>query len=677
MQSSHVAILAEAERIAVAGSFECDLATQQVRCSIGLHRILASPPAREISGDTLLSLIEPADRETLKRALRRAADAGAPFSLELRAARFDGAPRTLRARGITLQAPGGGAGKLIGTIQDVTDEARARSARELLGYVVDSSEDAILTVTPDGTIRSWNRAAERLYGYSAEEAIATALSRLEPASRAGEHREALLRVFAGQTVEHLESECVRKDGTLIGVSLSVSPVRDRTGTVIAAAVSAQHTADRAGYELRLQHLAAHDELTGLFNRRRFDEELRRELARAGRTDTEGALLVLDVDRFRAINDASGHIAGDAVLRHLASVLRGRLRATEVIGRLGGDELAALLPGAGAEEARKAAEDLREAVRASRPVVDAKPLAITTSVGVAPFYGGDTTPDELLIHADLAMAAAKSGGGDRVVLYSPQEARIARSMARETWSERIREALERDSFELHLQPIIDLSTGLVSHGELLLRMRDRQGQLIAPGEFLPTAERVGLIHQIDRWVVKRAIELIASRPAEALPPVSVNLSGDTVVGDAQMLALIERELARHAADPSRLIFEVTETVAIANMLDALSFTRALIGMGCSLALDDFGTGFASFKYLKHLPVRFVKLDGEFIQNLPRSPIDEHVVRTIVGLARSLGIKTVAEAVTDDETIDLLRAHEVDFAQGFHLGPPEPLPEPSLS
>jgi EAL domain-containing protein (putative c-di-GMP-specific phosphodiesterase class I) len=245
------------------------------------------------------------------------------------------------------------------------------------------------------------------------------------------------------------------------------------------------------------------------------------------------------------------------------------------------------------------------------------------------------------------------------------------MARQPWSDRIREALEQDSFVLHLQPIIDLSTGRVSHGELLLRMRDRHGRLIAPGAFLPTAERLGLIHQIDRWVVQHAIGIVASAGSRGLPPVGINLSGDTVVGDPQMLGLIERELTRTSVDPSRLIFEVTETTAIANMRDASFFARELTEMGCSLALDDFGTGFASFNYLKHLPVRFVKLDGEFIQNLPRSEIDEHMVRAIVGLAQGLGIKTVAEWVGDDETIRLLRASDVDYAQGFHLGRPAPL------
>jgi diguanylate cyclase (GGDEF)-like protein/PAS domain S-box-containing protein len=666
-------LLADAERVASAGSFECNLETGAFGCSTGFYTIFAAALDTELTASRLLDQVHPEDREIVEHAIERTRQANTPFSLELRIFRFDGTQGTVRARGMVLDSGDGSPARLIGTVQDVTEEAQSRPAREFLGYVVDSSQDAILTKTPDGTITSWNRAAERLYGYSAEEAIGASVKMLEPPNRAGEHEQMTRAVFMGEPVERVETERVRKDGAVINVAISISPVRDANNTIISAAVLARDITERVGYENQLRHLADHDQLTGLFNRRRFDEELRRELARATRSGAEGTLVVIDIDDFKAINDSHGHAAGDAALGHVAGVLRGRLRSTDVIARLGGDELGALLPDTGPAEAQTAAEGLRQALHAAHPTFGGKPLRITASIGVAAFRGGDTTADELLIHADLAMYAAKTTGRDRVVVYSPAQARAARSLAREPWSDRIRDALDEDSFVLHLQPIIDLATGKVSHGELLLRMRADDGRLIAPGAFLPTAERIGLIHQIDRWVVKRAIDLVARMRASDLPPVSVNLSGETVVGDPALLEMIERELEEKGADPSRLIFEVTETAALANMPDALAFTRGLIGMGCSLALDDFGTGFASFKYLKHLPVAFVKLDGEFIQNLPRSAIDEHVVRTIVSLARSLGIKTVAEAVTDDETVELLRTHSVDFAQGFHLGKPAPLPE----
>jgi EAL domain-containing protein (putative c-di-GMP-specific phosphodiesterase class I) len=223
----------------------------------------------------------------------------------------------------------------------------------------------------------------------------------------------------------------------------------------------------------------------------------------------------------------------------------------------------------------------------------------------------------------------------------------------------------------MQPILDLATDQISHGELLLRMQDEHGTLIGPDAFLPAAERFGLIHAIDRWVVRQAIRMIAESPRQPTLPVGVNVSGDSVVGDPHLLEMIEEELRQASVDPKMLIFEVTETAAIGNMPEATRFARRLNELGSSLALDDFGTGFGSFYYLKHLPVQYLKLDGEFIQNLPRSEVDAHMVNAIVGIAQSLGIKTVAESVSDEETIRLLRHHGVDYAQGFHVGPPAPV------
>jgi len=290
--------------------------------------------------------------------------------------------------------------------------------------------------------------------------------------------------------------------------------------------------------------------------------------------------------------------------------------------------------------------------------------------VAAFESDDATAGEVMVNADLAMYAAKTAGRDRVVVYTASEARRARAVAKLTWAQRIQDALDRDRFVLHLQPILELATGRIKHGELLLRMKGDRGKLIAPGAFLPAAERFGLIHAIDRWVVGRAIQLVAET-MERVPRVGINLSGESIVGDPHLLTMIEHELQRSSVDPSKLIFEVTETAAIANMPEATRFARGLTDLGCSLALDDFGTGFGSFYYLKHLPVSYVKLDGEFIQNLPRSEVDEHMVEAIVGVSQALGIKTVAESVADEETIGMLQKHRVDYAQGYYVGKPAPL------
>ena len=551
-------------------------------------------------------------------------------------------------------------------------EPELLDAEQLLNHVVDSTDDAIITMSRDGTITSWNGGAERLYGYSSEEAIGQPATMLDPAANAAREDQRRRKLFAGMEVERHEAEKLRQDGDLIVVSQTMSPVRDPRGRIVCAAVIARDVTERQHYEQRLRYLADYDQLTGLFNRRRFEEELKRELARSGRYGYPGAVLSIDLDNFKSTNEFAGHGAGDAVLGAVARVLKRRFRSSDVVARLGGDEFAVLLSAVDAGAARKAAEDLLAAIHNARPMFGGRSFRITGSIGVATFDSDDATAAELLVNADLAMYAAKAEGRDRIVLYSTSEGRHARATAKLTWAERIRDALDRDDgFVLHMQPILNLATNQISHGELLLRMRDEYGNLIAPSAFLPAAERFGLIHAIDRWVVRQAIQMIARSSGQTMLPVSVNLSGDSVVGDPQLLEMIERELHEASVDPSMLIFEVTETAAIANMPEATTFARKVSELGASLAVDDFGTGFGSFYYLKHLPVDYVKLDGEFIQNLPQSDVDAHMVNAIVGIAQGLGIKTVAESVCDEETIQLLRRQGVDYAQGFYVGRPAPV------
>ena len=663
-------LLTDAEQAAGTGSFELELGRGNTHFSAGLRRIFATPADVELTRELMLERVHPEDRELVERSFESAAGAKDPLHFEFRITRFDGEERVVRARGEAIVEGRRGPAKVVGTMQDVTEEAVGRAARDLLSYVVQSTGDAIVTKSHDGTITSWNRGAEQLYGYSPEEAIGQPIALIEPAHRAGEQQRILETLLSGESIDNFETEAMRKDGGVLAVSLTVSPVTNATGRIVSTAIIARDTTERVRYEERLRHMADHDQLTGLLNRRRFDEQLKRELARAGRYAAHSAVLSIDIDNFKGINDSAGHAAGDAVLVQVASVLSSRFRSTDVVARLGGDEFAVLLSAVGAEEARAAAEDLLSGIRNSPASYGGRPFRISASIGVTAFESDDATAGEVLVNADLAMYAAKTGGRDRVVVYTAPEARKARAMAKLTWSQRIQDALDRDRFVLHLQPILELATGKIKHGELLLRMKGERGKLIAPGAFLPAAERFGLIHAIDRWVVSRAIQLIAESMGP-IPRVGINLSGESVVGDSELLRMIERELDNSSVDPSKLIFEVTETAAIANMPEATQFARGLTDLGCSLALDDFGTGFGSFYYLKHLPVSYVKLDGEFIQNLPRSEVDEHMVKAIVGVSQALGIKTVAESVADEETISLLQKHQVDYAQGYYVGKPTPL------
>ncbi len=427
--------------------------------------------------------------------------------------------------------------------------------------------------------------------------------------------------------------------------------------------------ERKQFESRLQYLADHDALTGLWNRRRFVDELGREIALAAREGRPSSLLLLDIDNFKQINDSLGHLAGDDVLRSLTGLLRDRLRRSDVLGRLGGDEFAILLPDTDPTSAAGLAETLRAAV--ADDVHDAADQAVraTISIGLADAASAGATAAGVIAAADLALYAAKAGGRDSVVPYDPRF-RVELTSAR-LWQQRLTEALASDRFVLEAQPIRSLATGDVTQHELLLRLPADDGTLVAPGKFLGYAERFDLIQPIDRWVVQRAFRLVAEhRDAGERLVVSVNLSGKSV-GDPRLVALIADQLTTTGVDPSCLVFEVTETSAIADMAAARVFATALHDLGCRLALDDFGSGFSSFYYVKHMPFDYLKIDGEFVRQLTADPFDQAVVRAIVAVAGSVGRETVAEFVEDEGTLQLLRELGVTYVQGFHVGRPAPL------
>jgi diguanylate cyclase (GGDEF)-like protein/PAS domain S-box-containing protein len=420
----------------------------------------------------------------------------------------------------------------------------------------------------------------------------------------------------------------------------------------------------------LTEQATHDPLTGLPNRSLIIDRLTQALALAKRLSRSTGLIFVDLDHFKEINDTRGHAAGDAVLRQVGERLLSAVRPMDSVSRLGGDEFVVLLPALdGPEGAMVAARRITEAIDAPIPLSHGA-VAVHASLGISiarpDGLSQDADPDQLLRQADTAMYHAKSLGGSRTELFDAANTPTILQADREMWIARIRHALDEDRLVLHGQPIVELATGEIIQHEMLLRMRDSGGQLIPPLAFLPTAEQCGLIHEIDEWVIKQSIRLATREQA-----VSINLSASSV-GDPRVFDLIERELRDHGADPSRIMFEITETAVMQNMDRAAFFTERLVKLGCKLALDDFGTGFASFTYLKRLPVQYLKIDIDFVRDVARSRRDMFVVRAIVALAGDFGQQTIAEGVEDQATADVLRDLGVTFAQGYLYGRPEPLP-----
>jgi diguanylate cyclase (GGDEF)-like protein/PAS domain S-box-containing protein len=471
-----------------------------------------------------------------------------------------------------------------------------------------------------------------------------------------------------------EKRYVHRDGTPFWVLVTSTPVpRPDGGPSDYCVAQIVDISERRRFEAQLHYLADHDPLTGLHNRRAFEAELERVVEESRETGSCGALLALDLDGFKVVNDRFGHAIGDELVAQIGGLLRQSVRESDFVSRIGGDEFAIILHDCGTAEAIATAEKVLDAVRTRGTVVTAQATAhVTTSVGIAVYGpGSDTSGAELAVEADIAMYDAKADGRNGHAVYAPDGRSRVELSQRDSWFSRLRRALDDDRFELFAQRIVPISGAGLDRYELLLRLRDDAGELILPGAFIFNAERFDLIGEIDRWVLGQAIRLLNTHHEAGNDlSLSVNLSGHTM-NDLSLAGDLADLLKQHPIPPGRLVVEVTETAAIVNMERARELAQELRKLGCLFALDDFGAGFASFYYLKHLEFDYLKIDGEFITKLVSTEVDRLVVRAVVDIARGLGTQTVAEFVGDDETVVLLRELGVDYAQGYHLGMPAPV------
>lgn len=421
-------------------------------------------------------------------------------------------------------------------------------------------------------------------------------------------------------------------------------------------------------EERLVVLSNQDQLTGLANRRRFLIDLAHEIRHAQSRNRDGVLMLIDLDHLKMINDTAGHAVGDELIVQIAGVLKRMSRNEDLVARVSGDEFAMAFPDMDEQQAREKARAVLEAVSECRPLHQGRALNISASIGLVMFpeRGGDAV--ELLAKADTAMYAAKDAGRNRIKFYVEGDMSRERMGTQLAWKGRIVEALENDLFELAFQPIAALVDGDVHHFETLVRMRDRDGGSLMPGNFIPTAEQFGLIGQVDRAILSKALRYLASLPGElASVGISINLSGMSV-GDDEVLALIESELQETGVDPKRITFEVTETAACEQMAKAAEFITRIRQLGCCISLDDFGVGFSSFSYLKNLRVDTLKIDGSFIRDITKNRDDQLFVKALVDVSRGMGIRTIAEFVENAATVEMLRRLGVDYVQGYYVGRP---------
>ena len=573
-----------------------------------------------------------------------------------------------------------GSGRIVGyegTVSDITERKRAEQAifaeKDRAHVTLQSIGDAVITTDAAALIDYLNPVAERLTGWSLDEArgrpIGEVLQLIDETTRTSVAYSLDRVLVAGETsVSSDHIVLVTRRGDELAIQETATPIRNREGAAIGAVIVFGDVTKERRLKRALSYQASHDALTGLINRREFDTRLETAVTAAQRGEGEYVLLYVDLDQFKVVNDTCGHSAGDRLLRDITSLLQTRVRASDTIARLGGDEFGLLLERCSLEQAERVADSIRQAIHGYRFLWGANSLSVGASIGVVRIARETTSAASVLSAADIACYAAKDGGRNRVQIYEKDH---GTSRHREMqWVGRIARAVEEGRLELYAQRIVGISrkAGDTPFFELMVRLRDEDGSLVPPGEFIPAAERYNVMVMVDRWVVNRAIELLESCLAQdrRLPLVAVNLSG-TSINDEDFLDFIMSRL-RDERVARALCFEITETAAVASLAKATFFMRELKARGCRFSLDDFGSGVSSFLYLKTLPVDFLKIDGHFAKHVAYDVVDRSMVEAIAKIGNAMEVATIAEKVESAEVLQVLKQIGVDYIQGFHLAEP---------
>ncbi len=570
--------------------------------------------------------------------------------------------------------------RLVGVELDITERKLYEDAlfreKESAQITLQSIGDGVITTDEKGVIDYLNPVAESLTGWRLEDSQGRAI-------------EEIFRAFHEETCEPLENPLavairrtrsiksvrpmllIRRDGNEIYVESTASPIRDGSGAVSGGVLVFHDVSEARELNRRLSYHASHDVLTGLVNRREFENRMERALKSAKARETSYALCCLDLDQFKIVNDTCGHSAGDALLGQVGALLKSKVRWRDTLARLGGDEFGILLESCSLDEAMRTAEALREAVRNFKFTWEERTFRLGASIGVVPISADNADVASVLSAADSACQAAKEAGRNRVHSFEENDIDLMRRRREMQWAARINNALEEGRFELFRQTILPLQKAESgSHYELLLRMRDEAGKIVSPDNFMTAAERYGITPSIDRWVIENAFRWLVSEAdeREKLTMCSINLSGQSL-GDDKFLPYVIDQFHRSGLDATKICFEITETAAIASFSQANRFIQALKELGCKFALDDFGTGLSSFGYLKHFPVDYLKIDGSFVKEILHDPIDREMVRSINEIGHLTGKQTIAEFAENQEIINMLQSLGVDYAQGYGVSQPQ--------
>jgi diguanylate cyclase (GGDEF)-like protein/PAS domain S-box-containing protein len=635
--------------------------------------LLALPSTREL-------YVNAADRDAVMGGLMRD---GVVRNAEYQLRRRDGGVITVVENARLVRDEQGQVIGHEGTIADISVRKQAEvqlfEEKEKAQVTLESIGDAVITADAEGRVEYLNPVAEQLTGWASAEAagrpVGEVIHLVAESSRLPVENPIVRCLREGRMVEMDEqSLLINRSGIEISIQDSAAPIRDRGGRLVGVVMVFHDVSQERRLQRALVYQASHDALTGLINRREFESRLNEALLAArSRDGVSHVLLYLDLDQFKVVNDTCGHQAGDRLLKQLTSVVQTRIRTTDTLARLGGDEFGVLLQDCTLETAQRIAENLRQAIRDFRFVWQDRVMNVGVSIGLAEITAHSESLAAVMSAADVACYSAKDSGRNRVQTY--RQGRAPERHREMQWVSRINRACEEDRLLLVCQPIVPIRAGVekLRHFELLLRMKDENGALVQPSEFIPAAERFNLMPALDRWVVRQACTRHVHRRGDtgrAPFILAINVSA-TTLNDEQFLDFVLAEIAAADVSPGALCFEMTETAAMSSLANAKHFVRELRERGCRFALDDFGSGLSSFIFLKNLPVDFLKIDGQFMHNVAHDRVDRGLVEAIAQIGQTMGIRTIAERVDSAEVLTRLADIGIEYAQGHYIAAPQPV------